>query len=76
MNSVNNILPYVNVIPSMKHSAMTRLQMKALKKADYEHFLINLSKAEVGDNIDVIIQPTYLNCDIHALVIGPKSHLQ
>ena len=51
---------------------MTRSQMKA----DYEHVLIKLLKAEVSDNIDVTIRPAYLNCDIHALVIEPKSHLK
>ena len=50
--------------------------MKAEKKADHKHVLTKLLKAEVGDNIDLIIIPTCMNCDIHALIIDTKSLIQ
>ena len=55
---------------------MTRSQMKAEKKVDYEHVLSKLSKAEVGDNIDLMIRPTCTNCDTHALIVEPNSFIQ
>ena len=57
-------------------SIIKKSQKKAEKKANHEHVLTKLFKDEVGDNIDLIIRPTCLNRDIHALSLEPKSFLQ
>ena len=49
-------------------SAMKRSQKTSEKKSNHEHALIKLFKAEVGDNVDIIIRPTCSNCEIHTLI--------
>ena len=64
---------------TMKTSATIRSKKKTgckERKDDCEHILTKLLKAEVGDSIDLVIRPTYMNCHTHALIVEAKSFLQ